>query len=162
MSALTLNTGRNLADLYSKAQLLASNYNTQNNQYLAQAAQRQAAALMAAPPVINIYGGGTAPVYGPTQGGTVGGTGPGGDVTPTDLQDVVSTPDDSGVYPASDQTPYAVGGTAAPPGGYSATDNQGVFAVDLGNMDYPAPAPPKPKPSAPLSGYAQQSTANLH
>jgi hypothetical protein len=46
-SQLGLDTGRSLQDIYHQAQGLTSQYNTQQNQYLAQAAQRNLAAIQA-------------------------------------------------------------------------------------------------------------------
>jgi len=127
---LNLSTTRGLADLYAQAQKLASQYDIQNNQLLASAAARQAAALMALPPSTTPGGGGYIP---PIQ------TGPilTGNETPTDLQGSVSTPNAGGVFPGTSETPVAISGTPAPPGGLSANSVQGVFGVDLGNMDYP-------------------------
>lgn len=48
MGQLSLDTARQLSDIYNNAQGLISQYNTQNNQALAQAAARQAAAIMQA------------------------------------------------------------------------------------------------------------------
>lgn len=97
-----------------------------------------------------------------------------GNETPSQLQAGVATPSgfnaqgqflnpadmnrvtpDAGVYPYTSETPVAISSPAAPPGGLSANSTQGVFAVDLGNMDYPAPSDPMNLGAAAAAGIQQ-------